>query len=80
LQEDDNGQFTLVFQHQSLKRRLSNTPLAPLDPDDRQLLLKSTDTVMIEDLDEDSRLVQWREALNQVGVRSLLLMSLGQSR
>jgi len=79
LQEDDNGQFTLVFQHQSLKRRLSNTPLAPLDADDRQLLVKSTDTVMIEDLDEDSRLVQWREALNQVGVRSLLLMSLGQS-
>src|SRR4028119_1920780 len=79
LQEDDNGQFTLVFQQQSLKRRLSNTPLASLDPDDRQLLLKSTDTVMIEDLDEDSRLVQWREALNQVGVRSLLLMSLGQS-
>jgi len=73
LQEDDNGQFTIVFQQQPFNRRSLTTPLAPLSPDGRQLLFESDEAVMIEDLDEDWRLVQWRESLSQLGVRSLLI-------
>ena len=72
LQEDDNGQFSFVCQP-PLKRRPFPTLLTTLAPHDRQLLLTSTETVMIEDLDEDLRLVAWRQTLAQMGVRSLLI-------
>jgi GAF domain-containing protein len=73
LQADDNGQFTPIFQQQPLNRRPLTTPLAPLSRDEQQLLLNSTEVLMIEDLEEDSRLDQWRESLIQLGVRSLLI-------
>ena len=73
LQEDDKGQFTLVFQHQPLNRRPLTTPLPPLEPDDRQSLSNSAEVVAIEDLDKDLQLPQWRESLVSLGVRTLLL-------
>ena len=80
LQEDDNGQFTLVFQQQPSNRRPLTTSLAPLSPDDlHSLLFKSDQAVMIEDLNEDWRLASWRESLLKLGVRSALLVPIGRS-
>ena len=76
LQEDDNGQFTLIFQQQPLNRRPLTTCLPPLNADNRQLLGTSAKVVPIEDLDEDLSWVQWRESLNQIGMRSALLVPL----
>jgi GAF domain-containing protein len=73
LQEEDKGQFTVVFGTQPFNRRPLPSPLPPLSPDDRQWLFNSTEAVMIEDLDSDWQLLQWRESLQLVGVRSLLI-------
>ena len=73
LQEEDNGQFSFVFGTQPLNRRALSSPLPPLSPGDRQWLFNSADAVMIEDLDLDRQLLQWRESLQLVGVRSLLI-------
>ncbi|HEY9726452.1 MAG TPA: GAF domain-containing protein, partial [Chroococcales cyanobacterium] len=72
LQEDDDGQFSLIFGIQPLNRRPLTASLPPLSLEDRQLLAKSTDTVTIEDLDEEVRFLPWRESLSQLGIRSLL--------
>ena len=77
LQEDDKGQFTLIFQQQPLNRRPLTTCLPPLEADNRQLLGTSAEVVALEDLDEDLRWVQWHESLNQLGMRSALLVPLG---
>jgi GAF domain-containing protein len=73
LQEEDNGQFTLVFGTQPLNRRPLSNCLAPISPKERQWLFDIAEVVMIEDLDADLRLLQWRESLQLVGVRSLLI-------
>lgn len=72
LQEEDNGQFSVVFQPPSLKR-LPIKVLAPLNPNDRKLIIASTEAVMIEDLEQDLRLMEWRRVLSQLGGRSLLI-------
>ncbi len=79
LQEDNNGQFAIIFQQQPLNRRPLITLLPPLSPEDKQWLFNSAEPVMVEDLDEDLRLVPWRECLSQLGVRSALLVPLGRS-
>lgn len=79
LQEDENGQFTLVFQQQPLKSRPLTTPLPSLSPQNlHSLLSNNTNPVSIEDFNEDLRLFQWRESLLQLGVRSALLVPLGR--
>ncbi|MGB5959490.1 MAG: GAF domain-containing protein [Coleofasciculaceae cyanobacterium] len=72
LQEAENGQFNLVFQPPSLKR-LPVTVFAPLNPNDRKLIIASSEAVMIEDLQQDLRLMEWRRVLGQLGGRSLLI-------
>ncbi len=44
LQEDDNGEFTLIFGTQPLNRRPLSAPLPPLSLNDKQSLLKSADS------------------------------------
>ena len=78
LQENDKGEFTLVFGTQPPNRRSLNTALAPLSAEDRQLF-NGSDAIAIEDLDLEWRLTPWRKALIQLGVRSAILISLGQS-
>ena len=73
LQEEENGQFRFVCQL-PLKRRPLATVLAPLILYDRQLFVHSAQTVVIENLDEDLRLVEWRQTLSQMGMRSLLMV------
>ncbi|HAA30065.1 MAG TPA: GAF domain-containing protein [Cyanobacteria bacterium UBA8553] len=79
LQKDDNSQFTLVFQQQPLTSRPLTTPLPPLSPNNlNSLFINKTNTISIEDLNEDIQLFQWRESLLQLGVRSVLLVPLGR--
>lgn len=73
LQEEDNGQFTIFFGQQPLKRRFLNNSLPPLHADDRRLFVSSADAVMIEDLEQDFKLSQWRECMKELGGRSLLI-------
>lgn len=73
LQESENGHFNLVFQPPSLKR-LPVTVFAPLNPNDRKLIIASSEAVMIEDLQQDLRLMEWRRVLGQLGGRSLLII------
>ncbi|HBB31317.1 MAG TPA: GAF domain-containing protein [Cyanobacteria bacterium UBA8803] len=73
LQPEDNGQFNPVFCIRPPNRRPLTTPLAPLEPTDQQWLSQKSQAAMIEDLEENLRLVQWREPLSQLGVRSLLI-------
>ena len=79
LREDDQGQFTLVFQQQPLNRRPIPTLLPPLLPEDQPWLNQSSEGMSVEDLDKDLQLVPWRELLLSLGVRSLLLVPLKQS-
>jgi GAF domain-containing protein len=79
LQEDDKGQFVIVFQQQPLNRRPLTINLPALSAGNQQLLFNSTDALTIEDFDEDLRLFQWRDILLPLGVRSALLVPLGQS-
>jgi GAF domain-containing protein len=79
LQEEDNSQFTLVFGTQSVTRRPLHSPLPPVSSNTRQWLFNSTEALMIEDLELDWRLIQWREAFQVAGVRSVLLVPLGHS-
>lgn len=72
LQEQDNGQFSLIFAPPFLKR-LGLKIFAPLNPKDRELILSSTEAVIIEDLAEDGRLMAWRQVLGELGGRSLLV-------
>jgi hypothetical protein len=77
--EDNEGQFSVVFQQQPLNRRPLTTHLPSLSLDNQQLLFKSPEGLIVEDFEEDLRLFQWRESLLSLGVRSALLVPLGQS-
>lgn len=73
LKENNQGDFTTIFQQQPPKRRPLTTTFAALSHDDWRWLFNSTEAVMVEDLEENRRLFTWRQTLNQLGVRSLLL-------
>jgi GAF domain-containing protein len=79
LQEDDGGHYELVFGTQPLNRRPLPSVLPPLTPDERQWLVNSSEPLMIEDLELDRRLWEWREILNPLNVRSMLLVPIRQS-
>ena len=73
LQEEDEGQFSLIFGTQPLNRRPLHNSLPALSPQDRQWLFNSTQVVTLEDVEADFRLFRWRESLQLLGVRSLLI-------
>lgn len=79
LHDPEQGTFDISYQSQPAKRRPVSTPLGTLNEADWQLLTKSTDTVSIENLEGDLRLLAWRDRLLELGVRSLILcnVSLG---
>lgn len=79
LYNSEQGKFDVAYQSHPANRRSIATPLEPLNETDWQVLAKSTDTVGIENLDGDLRLLSWRNRLLELGVRSLILcnVSLG---
>ncbi|HAG80139.1 MAG TPA: GAF domain-containing protein [Cyanobacteria bacterium UBA12227] len=79
LQPTPTGQFNLRFGTQPSNRRLPTTPFPPLEPEDQEWLSNSTETLMVENLDESFRLLSWDQGLNQLGVRSLLICRMSQT-
>ncbi|MBW4581121.1 MAG: GAF domain-containing protein [Tildeniella nuda ZEHNDER 1965/U140] len=79
LYNSEQGTFDLAYQSQPANRRPLTAPLSTLNEADWKLLEKSRDTIGIENLDGDLRLLAWQDRLLELGVRSLVLcnVSLG---
>ncbi|PSB31824.1 GAF domain-containing protein [Stenomitos frigidus] len=79
LHNSEQGTFDISYQSQPANRRPLTAPLSNLGDADWKFLEKSRDTIGIENLDGDLRLLAWRDRLLELGVRSLLLcnVSLG---
>ncbi|MBW4519340.1 MAG: GAF domain-containing protein [Scytolyngbya sp. HA4215-MV1] len=73
LHNKDQNHFEVCYQSQPNNRRLLPTGLEPLNQSDWELLERTLETVSIENLDDDLRLLAWRHLLLESGVRSLLL-------
>ncbi|MBE9129203.1 MULTISPECIES: GAF domain-containing protein [unclassified Coleofasciculus] len=73
LQPDSISQFNPIVSVQSPNRRPLTTPLPPLESEDWQWLNQQVEVAVLEDVEENQRLVSWRDSLNQLGVRSLLI-------
>ncbi|MEL6224691.1 MAG: GAF domain-containing protein, partial [Cyanobacteria bacterium J06627_8] len=65
--------FIVTYQNPASRKRLLSQPLSPLNDIDWQMLERSHESVGIEDLEEDLKLIAWRDAFLEVGLRSLLI-------
>ena len=79
LHNSEQGTFDIAYQSQPANRRPLTAPLSALNETDWKFLEKSRDTIGIENLDSDLRLLAWRDRFLELGVRSLILcnVSLG---
>lgn len=77
LYDTDQHQFDICYQNHPPNRRAIAGPLQVPNDVDWQLLERSTEAVGIENLDDDLKLVVWRDILLETGVRSLLVCSTG---
>lgn len=75
LYDKDQKKFEVCFQHHPSSRRPLGNFLEDLNPVDWQMLERSTEAVGIENLDEDLKLMAWRQAFLDLEVRSLLVCS-----
>ena len=73
LHDPDHDGFEVCYQSQPSPRRLVKTLLSMLNEVAQQMLEKSTEPVAIENLDDDLKLMAWREVFLEAGVRSLLV-------
>jgi len=73
LYNPDPGIFEICYQNHPQRRRPVPSPLEAVNDLDRQMLEQSTDSIGIENLEDDLKFLSWRESLLAVGVRSLLL-------
>ncbi|MEM8603514.1 MAG: GAF domain-containing protein [Cyanobacteria bacterium P01_H01_bin.121] len=71
--EPDQRTFPVVFQQQVKPHIGLNAPLDALSDVDWRLLTKAKQAIMIEDLEEDLRLLAWQPQLQALGVQSLML-------
>ncbi|MGF1536785.1 MAG: GAF domain-containing protein [Elainellaceae cyanobacterium] len=69
---EQQERFTVVYERAGGKPAL-DSPLATLNKIDWQMLEHSQNAVSVEDLDDDLKLMAWRDAFLNVGVRSLLV-------
>ncbi|NJN91642.1 MAG: GAF domain-containing protein, partial [Leptolyngbyaceae cyanobacterium SL_5_14] len=75
LYDADQEIFEICFQSQPQNRRPIATPLETLNEVDWQMLQRSTEAVGVENLDDDLKLMAWREVFLEHGVQSLLVCS-----
>lgn len=75
LYDKDLKQFEICFQHQPHNRRPIVSPLEHLNPVDWQLIERSTEAIGIENLEDDLKLLAWRQAFLDLNVRSLIACS-----
>jgi GAF domain-containing protein len=80
LYNKDQGKFEICYQSQPANRRPFSTPLDVLNAADWKLVEKSQETVAIENLDGDLKLLAWRDRLLELGVRSLLACNTSSGR
>ncbi|NET35782.1 MAG: GAF domain-containing protein [Cyanothece sp. SIO1E1] len=69
----DQACFEICYQSQPNNRRPIPSPLNQLNEVDWQMLEQATETVEVENLDHDLKLMAWRDAFLSLGVRSLLV-------
>jgi len=76
LYNKDLKKFEIFYQNQPPgKRRALPTVLEVLDPVDGQMLERSLEAIAIENLEEDLKLIAWRQMFVEFGMRSLLVCS-----
>lgn len=73
--DQDQENFEICYQSQPANRRPIALPLERLNDVDRQMLERSPEAVGVENLEEDLKLMAWREVFLSLGVRSLLVCS-----
>lgn len=73
LYDRDQEKFEICYQHHPQSRRATGPILNRLNQVDWQMLERSTEAVGIENLEEDLKLLAWRETFLDSGVRSLLV-------
>jgi GAF domain-containing protein len=81
LYDKDQKSFEVCYQSQPTNRRPLPTSLETLNQSDWEMIERSDSVVSIENLDDDLKLVAWRNYLLEAGVRSLLVCNsaLGQA-
>lgn len=75
LYDRDLEKFDICYQTQPGNRRPVAQALEVLNSLDWQMLERSTEAVGVENLEEDLKLMAWRQVFLQLGVRSLLVCS-----
>lgn len=80
LHDKDQKKFEICYQGQPSNRRPLVSPLNSLNDVDWQMLERSTEAVGVENLDEDLKLLAWRDGFLELGVRSLLVCSTSVGR
>ncbi|MBD3882674.1 GAF domain-containing protein [Phormidium tenue FACHB-886] len=73
LYDADLKKFEIHYQQQTSPRKPIATTLGDLNAVDWQMLERSTEAVSIENLEEDLKLMAWRQAFLNLDVRSLLV-------
>jgi GAF domain-containing protein len=73
--EKDLKSFEICYQMQPNSRRPVVSPLDNLNPVDWQMLERSTEAIAIENLDDDLKLMAWRQAFLDLDVRSVMVCS-----
>ncbi|WP_017315908.1 GAF domain-containing protein [Mastigocladopsis repens] len=78
--DSDQNNYHFLYQRQLQNRRPLASTLEALKDLDWQLLQRSTDSVGIENIEEDLRFFNWRSPLQENGVQSLLISNCAQGR
>ncbi|OLP16857.1 histidine kinase [Leptolyngbya sp. 'hensonii'] len=73
LYDKDHNKFEITHQSQPSNRRSINSPLDRINEVDWQMLERSQEPVGIENLDEDLRLLAWRNTFLELGIKSLII-------
>lgn len=76
----DQEVFEIAYQTHPSNRRAIISPLTELNQVDWHMLERSTDAVGIENLEEDLKLMAWRQPLLEGGVRSVLVCNTALGR
>ncbi len=80
LYDKDQENFEICYQSQPPGRRVLSQPLHTLNDVDRQMLERSTEAVGIENLEDDLKLMAWRDVFLELGFQSLLVCSTAMGR
>ncbi len=73
--DPSHNNFAICHQSQAPNRRMLNRPLKRLNDVDHLMLERSTDAIGVENLNDDLKLMAWREEFLELQVRSLLVCS-----